>query len=138
MKLIIKKEAQINILITILIVALFLFVLFWSTNNDINYGISLIDNEIEEGTDALLHYEIKNGWLSGQKDNVKFKYYIKDRTVEQIISFGDMDLGQTEEGTVELPTSSLSPNKYTVWTILEYKINGIVHTKELGLELTIY
>lgn len=125
-------------LIPIVIVIIMLFALFYATNNDIQYGISLIDADIPEGTDAILHYEIGVGWLTGQKDNVKFKYHIVGETEEQDITIGDMKTGEKKEATITLDTSDLSHGKYTIMTVLEYWISGNGYTKFLTLELTIY
>lgn len=140
-KLIRNKKAQADIRImaaALIIVIVTLFILFYSTNNDINFGVSLIDSDIEEGTDAMLHYEIRNGWFSGLKEDVQFKYYIIDQTEEEVVPIGDMPRGESRDNYVYLDASDLDAGSYSVWTILWYKIDGIVHTKELGLSLTIY
>ena len=134
-----KAQADIRIMVAALIIVIvLLFSLFYFTNNDINFGVSLIDSDIKEGTDAMLHYEIKNGWFSGLKEDVQFKYYIIDQTGEKVVTIGDMPSGESKENSVYLETSNLDAGSYSVWTILWYKIDGIVHTKELGLTLTIY
>lgn len=134
-----KAQADIRIIAFIfVIIFLILFISFYSTNNDINLGVSLVDADIEEGTDAILHYEIKNGWFSGQKNDVKIIYNIKGITDEKTIPIGDMENGKTVDNSLYLDTKDLNDGKYNIWTVLEYKINGIVHTKELGLVLTIY
>ena len=73
-------KAQYQILIPILVIIIILLAYFITTNIDINYGVSLIDADIPQGNDALLTYEIENGWLSGLKEDVKFKYFIKEIT----------------------------------------------------------
>jgi hypothetical protein len=114
----------------ILIIIIFFILLFVFTNNDIQYGVSLIDGDIPYGTDVSLKYKINNGWLSGLKEDVKFKYSILNETNELVIPIGDMVNGEQKEDIIDLDTSSLSRGKYTIWTVLWYK--------ELGLELTIY
>lgn len=69
---------------------------------------------------------------------MKFKYHIKDHTDEQIEIISDMNSGESKENIVTLFTSNLPSGKYTVWTVLDYKIEGIGHIKYLTLELTIY
>jgi len=139
-KLIPNKKAQTNIImmVAVVIIIIILFGIFYFTNNDIAYGITLIDGEIEQGQDAILHYEIKNGWFSGLKSDVKFKYQILVETEEKIIPIGNMFRGDSVQDYIYLDTSNLDAGSYSVWTILWYKIDGIEHTKALGLPLTIY
>jgi len=129
-----------QIIAAILIVGIIIFVYFWTTNTDISFGISLIDENISEGTDAVIHYKIENGWFSSDKTGVMIYYYItsEGENDEQVLKFGTIYPRGSREGVVVIPTSDLSPGKYTVRTDLEYHEFGKGLSKFLTLELTIY
>jgi len=131
-----KLPPEISIPLALLLIV-FIGVIY-VTNNDINYEIKLIDADIEQGQDAILMYEINNGWFSGDKNNLEFKYYIPGVIEGVIAQLGNIGRGQTIKDSVYIYSSELPPGEYTVWTEIKYYEEGIGRTKFLTLPLTIY
>ena len=119
-------------------IALFVFAIFAISNLDINYGISLADADIPVGTEAVLIYEIGNGYLSGTVRNIKLYYYIEGQTDELFIILENLQSGSTVKDIVNIPTSGVTSGEHTVITRLEYWKGSQWYAKYLTLKLVVY
>ena len=127
-----------DIIIASVGIALFVFAIFAISNLDINYGISLADADIPVGTEAVLIYEIGNGYLSGTVHSVKLYYYIEGQTDELFIILENLQSGSTVKDIVNIPTSGVTSGEHTVITRLEYWKGSQWYAKYLTLKLVVY
>lgn len=141
---------RIQLGVIVLIIAFFaLILLLFLPSITVSYSIRLPSQEIPQGTNTILYYNVENGLVLDDIYNVEFTYWITKgnfKVVEEtIIPIGTiLRRSGTGEKSIELETLSLNKGDYTIWTSIKYSIGegqlglGNVEAKYLSLRLTIY
>ena len=141
---------RIQLGVIVLIIAFFaLILLLFLPSITVSYSIRLPSQEIPQGTNTILYYNVENGLVLDDIYNVEFTYWITKgnfKAVEEtIIPIGTiLRRSGTGEKSIELETLSLNKGDYTIWTSIKYSIGegqlglGNVEAKYLSLRLTIY
>jgi hypothetical protein len=141
---------RIRLGVIVLIIAFFaLILLLFLPSITVSYSIRLPSQEIPQGTNTILYYNVENGLVLDDIYNVEFTYWIMKgnfKVVEEtIIPIGTiLRRSGTGEKSIELETLSLNKGDYTIWTSIRYSIGegqlglGNVEAKYLSLRLTIY
>ena len=141
---------RIRLGVIVLIIAFFaLILLLFLPSITVSYSIRLPSQEIPQGTNTILYYNVENGLVLDDIYNVEFTYWIMKgnfKVVEEtIIPIGTiLRRSGTGEKSIELETLSLNKGDYTIWTSIKYSIGegqlglGNVEAKYLSLRLTIY
>lgn len=128
--------------IAFIAVCIVVIVLLFLPSLDVNYSIRMHQSEIPRGTNVTLFYEVENGLLFQDIDNVWFNYSIKSKS-GQTQKTGSKYLDtikswNTVSGYVWLEISKLWPGEYVIHTTINYYPDDVLKTKYLTLELTIY
>jgi len=133
------------VIIAIIICVSILGTVFYFNENDIVYGISIMNHDIPVGDNITLHYEIKNGMFAHSVSNVDLDiwvYDVRDTNFQEGLLHYYIPVNVTlysggVEGQVAISAHYLDPGIYLVSATLWYKTD-ISYYKYLETEFEIY
>jgi len=140
-----KKSIGIIVcIVSIIITASVIGSLLYFTNNDINYGILLIDRDVPVGNNITLAYDIKNGMFAPSVSDVHLDiwvFHLNDTALDHgllhyYIPIYDLNR-EGQKDRVNIASSLLDSGKYIIWTYLIYTTDRD-HYKQLAMEFEIY
>ena len=139
------KKELIIIVISISICALIIGAIFYSNNNNISYGILIIDGDIPVGDNITLVYEIKNGMFAPSVSDVNLDIWVFDLRdtnfqeglLHYVIPIHDLNSEQITDQVV-ISAHYLDPGKYVIRTRLTYTTDQSYLGKQLEMEFEIY
>ena len=128
------------------IIAIFFVGLFINSYFTVSCRISVSDNEIIQGNNVNLVYEIDNKLILDDINNIDFEYWVVqgDKLVisKDIAEIEKISRLDKHIGSVEIELSSLEKGKYTIWTQTTYSVGqggtGIGNRESKMLSINIY
>lgn len=144
-----KKEKNsigiIACIVSIIIIVSAICAIFYLTNNDINYGILLIDRDVPVGNNITLAYDIKNGMFAPSVSDVCLDiwvYHLNDTLralglLHYYIPIYDLNREGQIKDQVNISAYCLDSGEYMVHTDLIYTTD-MNYYKHLEIEFEIY
>jgi len=119
---------QYIIIIAYITILAFLIGLFVSSYFTVGCKINLSQNEVIQGNDVDLFYEIDNKMLTEDIFNVEFKYWVQQGenivVPQEIVEIPKISRLESYKSRVEVDLSNLDNGKYTIWTQTTYDVGG--------------
>jgi hypothetical protein len=120
--------------------------LFFGAYFTVSCKISLSENEVIQGNNVDLYYEIDNKLLLDDIHDVEFSYWVEHSgnivVSKEIVEIPLISRLNSYKSGVEVDTSSLDKGKYTIWTQTTYSIGkggaGVGNRESKLLSLDFY
>lgn len=120
-----KKKAQIQIGIAVIILILFSLLVFYiipTLQRQVVFGIELKEGKILEDSSTILFYSITNN-LDERIENAQVDFQILGQTgTYKIRSIGIIEKNNIENGAFDVSSYSLRPGFYTIQSNLSYYV----------------